>query len=315
MVDTSPTTVYFQTREWFEIWSDYAGFRNHPRLITFDSGKRVLLPLAERNFLGGLFKFRLLTPKGMGGFVTGDTLDKNEKGELFTAFLGLKVDYGAANPYDRLTNEFGGFSGLDYTQVLDLSQGFPTIFSKWSRGHHSRTNKGHRQGIEVEPARNEEDWSAYFQLYRDTLERWADTATNRYDWPLFLSMFKRQSANIKLWLARFHGKLVSGALCLYHNSHVAYWHSATARDSYKKLDATHVLQYHIIQDACEKGFLLYDFMPSSGIPGVIDFKSGFSAVKRPVHIYMSRAARLSSAVRTGIRGNVIYRFLMRGTGF
>jgi Acetyltransferase (GNAT) domain len=315
MVKASPTTVYFQTREWFEIWSEYAGFKNDPHLITFGSGKRVLLPLTQQNLLGGLFKFTLLTPKGMGGFVTGDRLDKEEKGELFAAVPHLKLDYGAANPYDDLTNEVEGFNLRDYTQVLDLSQGFPAIFSKWSRGHHSRTNKGLRQGISVELARNERDWAAYFELYQDTLARWADTATNRYGWPLFLRMFKSQSSNIRLWLAKHNSKLVSGALCLYHNNHVAYWHSATSRDSYKKLNATHVLQYHIIQDACDRGFLLYDFMPSSGLPGVIEFKSGFAPERLPVRIYMSRVASLSSTIRRGIRGNAVYRLLMRGTGF
>lgn len=314
-VDSAPDSVYFQTREWFDIWAAYAGFESDTKLICFESGKKVLLPLARLPLLKGLINCYFLAPKGMGGFVTGDTLDASEKKRLFRILSGIKMLYCAVNPYDRLTNDFEKLTASDFTQVLDLRDGFEPIFKRWTWGHYSRTRKGLREGITAELAETENDWKKFYELYEDNLARWGEKTTNRYEWALFEIMCRKKSRKIKLWLAKYQGEIISGAICLYHNRHVAYWHSATSRKYFKKLNATHVLQYTIIKDACESGFLLYDFLPSSGISGVIDFKSGFTPQKRPVHIYKSPIMNASDAMRQRFRNSTLYKRIMKGTGF
>jgi lipid II:glycine glycyltransferase (peptidoglycan interpeptide bridge formation enzyme) len=132
---------------------------------------------------------------------------------------------------------------------------------------------------------------------------------------LFQILYKKKSPAIKLWLAKYQGKLISGALCFYHNRHVAYWHSASSSDYYQKLDAAHVLQYHIIKDACEQGYLIYDFLPSGGIEGVIKFKKGFSAQQKPVRVYLSPAMYLSRFFRDRFRSSGAYKLITKNTGF
>jgi lipid II:glycine glycyltransferase (peptidoglycan interpeptide bridge formation enzyme) len=127
-------------------------------------------------------------------------------------------------------------------------------------------------------------------------------------------MFKKNSPHIKLWLAKYRGQAISGALIFYHNKHVAGWHGATLQE-FHQLNAFHVLQYYIIQEACEKGFQLYDFMPSNRREGVIHFKSGFSTQMKPVRIYMSPLMRRSNALRTRLRNHSVYKFIMKNTGF
>jgi hypothetical protein len=315
MVDSAGSAIYFQTREWFDIWSAYSGFENDTRLVSFEGGKKVLLPLTRLRLLGGLVKCHFLAPKGMGGFVTDDNLDDAEERELFKVLDGIRMLYCAVNPYDELTNKFGRLSCDDFTQVLDLSEGFEPLFKRWTWGHYSRTRKGLREGLTAEQAETEDEWKAYFGLYEETLARWGEKATNAYGWKLFEIMYRTKSPRIKLWLARYQGKIISGALCLYHNRHVAYWHSATSQRFFKKLNATHVLQYTVIKDACEKGFLLYDFLPSSGIQGVIDFKEGFSPERKPVGTYMSPLMKASDAIRKKFRTNAVYKLLMKNTGF
>ena len=309
------SALYFQTREWFDIWAEYAGFESDTKLIHFRSGKKVLLPLTYIRFLKGLVNIHFLAPKGMGGFVTNDELDNAEKKSLFGILRKVKMLYCAVNPYDPLTNGFDGFTAEDFTQFLDLSDGFDPIFKKWTWGHSSRARKGIREGLTAEVAVTEDDWRAYFELYQDNLTRWGETATNRYGWNLFEIMYEKKSGKIKLWLAKYDGQIISGALCFYHNRHVAYWHSATSERFYKKLNATQVLQYCIIKDACERGFLLYDFLPSSSIKGVIDFKSGFSPEQKPVHIYMSPLMKISDTVRKRLRNSPVYKSFMKDTGF
>ena len=314
VVEKVESAVYFQTREWFDIWADYAGFESDTRLIRFDNGKKVLLPLAHISLLKGLVKVHFLAPKGMGGFLTNDKLDADEKRELFEILKKVGMAYCAVNPYDTLTNEFDGFTAEDFTQVLDLREGFDSVFRKWTIGHSSAVKKGIREGITVELASTEDDWKSFFEIYMAFLDRQDKNATNNYRWELFEIMFRKKSPHIKLWLAKYRGQIISGALNFYHHNHVAGWHGATLRKFYK-LNAFHVLQYYIIQDACEKGFLLYDFMPSNGRQGVIHFKNGFSPQKKPVRIYMSPLMRRASALRAGLRNNPVYRFIMKNTGF
>ncbi len=315
MVDSAGSSLYFQTREWFDIWSEYAGFENDTKLIEFENGKKVLLPLAHIRLLKGLITCHFLAPKGMGGFVTDDELDLAEKEALFKILKNMRMLYCAVNPYDKLTNEFEGFNTEDFTQFLDLSEGFERIFKKWTWGHYSRARKGIREGITAEPAMTEDDWRSHFGLYLDNLARWGDRTTNVYGWDLFEIMYRKKSPKIKLWLAKYQGEIIAGALCFYHNRHVAYWHSATSQRFYKKLNATHVLEYTIIKDACEKAFLIYDFLPSSGIKGVIGFKNGFSPQKKLVNIYMSPGMRMSDAIRRRLRNSALYKFVMKDAGF
>jgi lipid II:glycine glycyltransferase (peptidoglycan interpeptide bridge formation enzyme) len=313
-VDTVESALYFQTREWFDIWAEYAGFKNDTRLIQFDSGKKVLLPLARMNLLKGLVKVHFLAPKGMGGFLTNDELEADEKRGLFEALKKVGMVYCAVNPYDTLTNQFDGFTAEDFTQVLDLREGFESIFKKWTIGHSSAVKKGIREGITVELASTEDDWKSFFNVYIAFLARLDKNATNNYKWELFEIMFKKKSPHIKLWLAKYRGQVISGALNFYHNKHVAGWHGATLREFYR-LNAFHVLQYYIIQEACEKGFLLYDFLPSNGREGVIHFKNGFSPQKKPVRIYMSPLMRRANVLRARLRNNSVYRLIMKNTGF
>jgi lipid II:glycine glycyltransferase (peptidoglycan interpeptide bridge formation enzyme) len=314
IVDSVESAIYFQTREWFDIWAGYAGFESDTRLIHLDSGRKALLPLAHITLLKGLVKVYFLAPKGMGGFLTNDEFDDGEKRELFGTFKKYGMIYCAVNPYDKLTNQFDGFTAEEFTQVLDLREGFESIFKKWTIGHSSAVKKGIREGITVELASTEDDWKAFFKVYLAFLARQYKNATNIYRWELFEIMFKKKSPHIKLWLAKYRGQVISGALNFYHNKHVAGWYGATLQEFYK-LNAFHVLQYYIIQDACEKGFLVYDFMPSNGREGVIHFKNGFSPQKKPVRIYMSPLMKTADAMRKKVRNSAAYKFLMKNTGF
>jgi CelD/BcsL family acetyltransferase involved in cellulose biosynthesis len=314
MVEASPTAIYFQTREWFEIWSEYAGYQNETRLIRFASGKKVLLPLCRRDFLGRLLRLHFLAPKGMGGFVTDDTLDPQEKKELGTMLRGTGMLYGRLNAYDTLTNELVQRHSNDSTQVLDLRGGFEQVIGRWTEGHRKRARKGLREDVTFERSTKEEDWKAYYALYRESLARWGDAATNSYGWGLFQAMCRSRSGRIQLWLAKQEGRAVCGAINLYHQQHVAAWHSAGSEELRKKLNATLALEYSMIKDACEKGFLHYDFGPSGDLEGPALFKRGFGTESRMVRVYKAPLLEIFTALRMRLRKHPATRFLMRGIG-
>ncbi|PIZ43387.1 methicillin resistance protein, partial [candidate division WWE3 bacterium CG_4_10_14_0_2_um_filter_42_7] len=166
----------------------------------------------------------------------------------------------------------------DFTQYLDLRNGFEPIYRSWTKGHASAVQQARREGITIREAVSIEEWKDYFVIYEDSLRRWGEKATNSYPFVLFENLFKNGCRNVKLWLACFENKPVSGALCFYNNHHVVWWHGASLENYFPKRPA-HLLQYEIIKDACEKGYWWYDFNPSGGHEGVVKFKKGFGAEK------------------------------------
>ncbi len=314
MVDASPTAVYFQTREWFEIWSEYAGFRTDTRLITFDSGKRVLLPLTQQAVLGGLFRINLLAPRGMGGFVTTDDLDESEKSELFLVLTRMKAVFARLNLYDPLSNELSAADSMDSTQVMELDQGFENAYGRWRQDARRQARRGIARGISATPAQSRADWRAYYRIYQETLDRWGPSATNAYDWKLFEIMRSRRSPHVKLWLAWHQGEPIAGALCLYHNSFMVGWHTGRTLHGEDTQDAFHVLQYYIVQDACQRAIKSYDFLGSGGDKGVEKFKSGFGTRFRQVNVYKSPSVKRLTALRETLRRHALTRFLVKGIG-
>lgn len=98
-----------------------------------------------------------------------------------------------------------------------------------------------------------------------------------------------------MWLAELDGQIVAGAWCFYWNRHVVYWHGA-ALTAIRSVGATDALIDHVIQDACEHGYEIFDFNPSGGHAGVAAFKRHFGASELPTRIVVHEG-RLLSALR------------------
>lgn len=175
------------------------------------------------------------------------------------------------NPYEIILckSEFGRITE-DETHVLDLSIGFEEIYRGWTKGHASaarKARKARKAGIEISLAEKMEDWISYYQVYEGSLRRWGEKTTSVYSWRLFEVMFMRASPNIKLWLAKYDGLIIAGALCFYSSTHAVYWHGAVL-STYFELRPVNLLMYEVIRDATEHGFKWFDFNPSGGLEGL-----------------------------------------------
>ena len=58
-----------------------------------------------------------------------------------------------------------------------------------------------------------------------------------------------------------------------------YWHGASLKQ-YFSLYPNNLLHWEIIKDGLNKGYKVYDFGPSGGMEGVIQFKRSFGSVKK-----------------------------------
>ena len=181
----------------------------------------------------------------------------------------------------------------DQTHALHLAGGLEAILRQWTKGHASAARKASREGVTIHLAENDGDWRDYYHIYQDCLRRWNNQVNSSYNWQLFEEMFRRNSPNIKLWLAKHDQAAIAGAICLYAKNHVAYWHGA-ALETHFSLRPVHLLMREIIHAACQSGFTWFDFNPSGGLAGVAAFKKSFGAsvLSCPVIATKSPAARL-----------------------
>lgn len=277
--------TYFHSREWADIWRVYTkgAIVATPQLITFTDGRKCLLPLSSRKLLFGLLAERLSSPEGtFGGWISEDELS-SEHAKLMADHMTsrFRALTWRLNPYDpNMPFVSAGYLRNDETYSLDLTDGFDAILRKWTKGHSSAARKARKSGITTRKARDRHDWIAYYKAYEDSLARWGDKASSRYDWRLFEDMFRRRSQNVALWLALHERTVVAGALCFCSKNHVVYWHGAALADHFK-FRPMNLLLHDVIKEACLEGHYWFDFNPSGGHQGVEAFKKSFGANPMP----------------------------------
>src|SRR4030095_5310926 len=69
--------TYYHSRKWAEIWNIYTlgAMRPDPKLVTFEDGKKALLPISCETRNKGLVKNYISSPAGTyGGWISSDRL-------------------------------------------------------------------------------------------------------------------------------------------------------------------------------------------------------------------------------------------------
>jgi hypothetical protein len=276
--------------------------------FVLDDGTKVVLPLIKTKVIRGLFSSYISNVAGVyGGWITDANLSDQQIKEIIKWInKHLKNFTWRINPFDEKLRDFE-IPGCkkDFTQYLDLRNGFEPIYKSWTEGHASAVRQAIREGIVIKEAVSLKEWKDYFAIYETSLQRWGDEATSSYPYLLFENIFKESkesSGNIKLWLAYFENSPVSGALNFYNNHHVGGWHAATLEKFFPKRPA-HLLQYEIIKDACKKGYWWYDFNPSGGHEGVVKFKKSFGTVNLETNVIINNSVcyKMISMIYSTIR--------------
>jgi hypothetical protein len=292
--------TYFHTPGWARIMCAYAAPRLTPdaRLVRFSDGAAAVVPLC-RLTRGGIFTEHISTPGGnFGGWVSGDALEKEHVELLVGHLSNLGNVFWRENPYaPHLAGTAMPGARDDFTQAIDLREGFDAVYRKWSRGHVNAVNKARRLGVTVRRGQGIDDWRRHYECYRGLRRRWLRPRTD-FSWKLFDVLRAAESDNVVLWCAEQDGMLLSSAVCFYWNHHAVAWHGAAAADKFT-VRSNHYMYHEIIRHAAEAGFHWFDMNPSAGNPGVADFKAHLGAEKLTSRIVIKRTGilRLLLAVR------------------
>ena len=298
----------FHTPAWANAFSATFGYRPICWSLLTIGGSKVLFPAVEVS--GGLARgsSAVSMPAGTSGWAPlAQKLTNSDKRELAVALLKKVSRLSVAgNPFsqDRFVPA-RSTRRHDSTRCLWLDRPFSEVFASFDKGHRHATHYGRRHGVRVRSASTIDEWSEYFKLYEQTLERWGDRATSRYPRTLFERLMQLSGSDdgmVTLWIATDGDRIVAGAIVFYWNGRASWWHGSS-RSDYWHLKPNHVLQSAIIQDAIERGCEVYDMGPSGGHEGVEAFKRHFGAIQLNFSrfSYSSRRRQLTSRVLTLLR--------------
>jgi len=299
-----PYSTFFHSREWAGIWADYTIGRisPDPMGIELSDGTKIVLPFSRHKIKNNIFsllvKKHISSPAAgtFGGWLSDTTLD-HSKQALLINFITKRYPNleWRINPYEKMLLPIEYIClREDKTHTLDLSIGFDKIYHRWTKGHASAVRKAQKTGIEICVAKSVDEWKSYFCVYEHTLNRWGEKATSNYSWNLFDIIFRLNSSNITLWLARYNGLVIAGALCFYSPTHVVYWHGAALSD-YFDIRPVNLLMYKIIKNACDNNYLWFDFNPSGKHEGVSAFKKSFGCESKTCDVYVSKSQLLKAS--------------------
>ncbi len=147
-------------------------------------------------------------------------------------------------------------------------------------------NRARKLGVEVRNADSEQDLRRWYHLYIETM-RWHGSIPRPYRF--FLSLWNQLQplGQMSLLLAEHsrdhHSTILSGYMFLMCGQSVHCYLNGRKRDQLG-LHPNDILQWHAIQDACQRGFRRYDFGEvEEGQEGLIAFKVKWGA--KPVRSY------------------------------
>jgi CelD/BcsL family acetyltransferase involved in cellulose biosynthesis len=175
-----------------------------------------------------------------------------------------------------------------FTHVLPLSRDYASVAEGFAPSARRLVRQAEESGLTIRPAAGREDLRAFFTLATETVRR-------RGGEPKPFSLFERIAALLgPAGLARYHlvthgDEPVAGSLHFFHEGVATSW-LPVSRASAWHLRPNNFLTAHVLETLCEAGYLEYDFGASPpDADGLIRFKEGWGAVRRPVWIAERRS--------------------------
>jgi lipid II:glycine glycyltransferase (peptidoglycan interpeptide bridge formation enzyme) len=179
-----------------------------------------------------------------------------------------------------------GFGGVQpkAVMVLDLAPDVEKVFAGFRSKWRYNVRLAERKGVEVARAKRE-DLPAFYELLVETARRDRFFVRGRQ---YFEDLFEilEPAGMMAMFLARFEGTPIAGAICMGFGSRLTYVYGASSNE-HRNVMPNHLMQWTMIRWAKEKGYGIYDFRGVSplrdGKPveehlaGLNRFKDGFGA--------------------------------------
>jgi hypothetical protein len=299
---TCPYATFFHTPAFADLFVKAGGGGTvaAARSIRFDDGATCIVPLVKRRFLGGALTLLHSMPGATyGGWISESSLDIRHTRALIAHLLAVPTIIWRENPYDPLLGgvEIAG-SGDDFTQTIDLRDGYDAVRTRFDHAHRKAVKKALANDVAVVEASERGDaWEDFFSLYAVSRDRWKERGLLRsrgYGRPLFEALLEIPPRSRKLWMAYVKDHPAAGILCFYWNRHAVAWLGAGAAEYFDRRP-NNLLYEHAIRHAAESGFHWFDCNPSGGFKGVAEFKEHLGAKRLRARVVDRRSPLFRAA--------------------
>jgi hypothetical protein len=171
--------------------------------------------------------------------------------------------------------------------VIDLTQGEPAVWRGLHKSRRRQVRRANERGVEISCDSTGNALKHYFDLYEDSLRRWAARqheplalarfrARRRDPAGKFLAASRRLGPRFQIWSAHHGGRVVAVNLTL-RDTNAHSTRAVMAREAAAPLGATALLEWRAIQDAVAAGCRSYHLGESGTSAALAKNKEEFGA--------------------------------------
>jgi len=162
--------------------------------------------------------------------------------------------------------------------VLDITLSEEQLLANMRKSHRYLIKKAQKMDIEIIRTENVDDIKEFIKIYEEFFDFKHITPHTglMQEYEVF-----HKNNHIELFIARYQGSIISGALIVYIGDTAIYHHSASIQ-AYRNLPASYLIQWEAIREAKKRGKKIYNFWgiapenkPNHPWKGLTLFKTGF----------------------------------------
>lgn len=307
IVDRSDGTSALHGAEALSVIEDHAG-AEVTRLVGYNGNEPIgVFPVFESQ--AGPFTLVTSPPKLLHTFQLGpamvgtDRMKRRKQEQYRREFVTECLDWvdehiDPDSTFVRTTPEFGdirpfGWNGFEatpyYTYAVDLTTDREELIQEFSSDARSNIRNADEDEYTVEVGGKE----ALRRTFRAVANRHAEIdAPFKIDQSFVVDLYERTPEGVvRPYVCRVDGEFATGMITLCTDSTVYRWQGGGKSDT--GLQATDLLDWHIICDSMDRGHERYDLV-GANIPRICDYKSKF-APDVQTYYTLDRNSRLFSA--------------------
>lgn len=159
------------------------------------------------------------------------------------------------------------------TVILNLEKSEGKILFQMHPKTRYNIRLAQKYGVEIFESREQKHQKAFLNLLHQTAGR---EKFKIYSDDYYFRLLNFDPKFVRLYLARYNGKILAGHLLIFFNKTVTYLHGASSREN-REVMSPHLLHWESIKRAKEQGYEFYDFwgIDERKWPGLTRFKKGF----------------------------------------
>ena len=285
--------TFYQTPYWAEVMAKTYPYIDVTKGFIFNDGTRVVFPFMRGRRASSLK--RLLLPDDYfsgalyfyGGPIADRELSEDQLDEIIEYINSTFKKYNTilirGNPFGQNITPTGFQEVKDLSHIVELFryEDEEALLKSYTKRNRRYINNAKRSNMMiVKEGTNLAEYDKLYQIYRKSFKYWRNNILTDYPLLLFQNIYNLKNKYIKLWTVYYKDIMIGGEIMVYWNEYCVGCISNHDRE-YSKLHARRYMLHNVFLDCKEKGIRYYDFLQSSGMKGVEDFKRSMGGKEYP----------------------------------